>query len=73
MAIAVSWAEVVGAEAVFIGAMEEDSSGYPDCREDFFLAYNRMIKLGTKPSTNIEIKTPILHRKKAKSLKSASN
>lgn len=69
LGIAVSWAEVVGAQAIFIGAMEEDSSGYPDCREDFFLAYNNMIKLGTKPKTKVEIKTPILHKTKSEVVK----
>jgi len=60
----VSWAEVIDAEAVFIGAVFEDSSGYPDCRPDFFDAFNSVINLGTKPETNIEIKTPIIHMNK---------
>lgn len=60
----VSWAEVIGAEAVFIGAVFEDSSGYPDCRPNFFEAFNSVIQLGTKPETNIEIKTPIIHMNK---------
>jgi 7-cyano-7-deazaguanine synthase len=60
----VSWAEVIGAKAVFIGAVFEDSSGYPDCRPDFFDAFNSVINLGTKPETNIEIKTPIIHMNK---------
>ena len=60
----VSWAEVIGAEAVFIGAVFEDSSGYPDCRPDFFDAFNSVINLGTKPETKIEIKTPIIHLNK---------
>ena len=60
----VSWAEVIEAEAIFIGAVFEDSSGYPDCRPDFFKAFNSVINLGTKPKTKIEIKTPIIHMNK---------
>lgn len=61
LGIATSWAEVIGAEAIYIGAVEEDSSGYPDCREYFFEAYQKAINLGTKPETQIKIITPILH------------
>ncbi|HMQ80291.1 MAG TPA: 7-cyano-7-deazaguanine synthase QueC [Ignavibacteria bacterium] len=64
LAIAVSWAEVIGAKKIFIGAVEEDSSGYPDCREVFYDAFNKMISLGTKPDTNIKIESPIIHMKK---------
>jgi len=64
IAIAVSWAEVIGAEKIFIGAVEEDSSGYPDCREDYYHAYNQLIEVGTKPKTHIEIKTPLIHMSK---------
>ena len=60
LAIAVSWAEVTGSRKIFIGAVEEDSSGYPDCRKEFFDAYNRMITKGTKPGSGIKILTPIL-------------
>lgn len=60
----VSWAEVIGAEAIFIGAVFEDSSGYPDCRPDFFDAFNSVINFGTKPDTKIKIKTPIIHLNK---------
>lgn len=65
LSIAVSWAEIIGAEKIFIGAVEEDSSGYPDCRADFFEAFNRAIALGTKPDTRIEIKTPVIGMNKA--------
>ena len=65
----VSWAEVIGAEAIFIGAVFEDSSGYPDCRPDFFEAFNKVISTGTKPETNIEIKTPIIHLNKNEIIK----
>ncbi len=61
----VSWAEVIGAEAVFIGAVFEDSSGYPDCRPDFFNAFNKVIELGTKPETKIDIQTPIIRMQKS--------
>jgi len=61
----VSWAEVIGAEAIFIGAVYEDASGYPDCRPDFFEAFEKMVKLGTKPETKIKMATPIIHFSKA--------
>lgn len=60
LSIAVSWAEVIQAKKIFIGAMEEDSSGYPDCRGEFFVAYNSMIAKGTKPKSNITVETPLL-------------
>jgi 7-cyano-7-deazaguanine synthase len=61
----VSWAEVIEANAVFIGAVYEDASGYPDCRPQFFEAFEKMIDLGTKPSTKIKIETPIIHFSKS--------
>ena len=65
----VSWAEALKAKAVFIGAVQEDSSGYPDCRVDFFSAFEIMVQLGTKPSTNLEIKIPIINLTKAEIIK----
>jgi 7-cyano-7-deazaguanine synthase len=65
LAIATSWAEVLGAVRIFIGAVQEDSSGYPDCRADFFSAYNRVIEMGTKPDTQILIETPLIHLSKS--------
>jgi 7-cyano-7-deazaguanine synthase len=65
LSVAVSWAEVIGAKKIFIGAVEEDSSGYPDCRKDFYDAFNRMIELGTKPETRIEIITPVIGLQKS--------
>lgn len=65
LAIATSWAEVIGASRIFIGAVEEDSSGYPDCREVFYQAFNRVIETGTRPETRIEIITPLIHLKKS--------
>jgi 7-cyano-7-deazaguanine synthase len=65
LAIATSWAEVLGAESIYIGAVAEDSSGYPDCRPEFFAAFERTIEAGTKPETNIKIVTPIIDLSKA--------
>jgi 7-cyano-7-deazaguanine synthase len=65
----VSWAEVLKAKAVFVGAVFEDSSGYPDCRPSFFKAFDKMIDLGTKPETSIKIITPIINLSKAEIIK----
>ena len=65
LSIGVSWAEVLGAQKLYIGAVEEDSSGYPDCREEFFEAFNGVIRAGTKPDTSLSIVTPIIHLSKA--------
>lgn len=65
LSIAVSWAEVLSASSIFIGAVAEDSSGYPDCRPEFFEAFEKMVAEGTKPDTQIAIKTPIIHLSKA--------
>lgn len=64
LSIAVSWAEVINAKRIFIGAVEEDSSGYPDCRKIFYDAFNKVIVLGTKPDTEILIETPIINLNK---------
>jgi 7-cyano-7-deazaguanine synthase len=69
LAIAVSWAEVIAANAIYIGAVAEDSSGYPDCRPEFFEAFQEAIDTGTKPETRIEIRTPIIHLSKAEIVK----
>jgi 7-cyano-7-deazaguanine synthase len=61
---AVSWAEVLGAERVYIGAVEQDSSGYPDCRPAYYEAFNRVVKEGTKEG-RIEIVTPLIAMRKA--------
>ena len=55
---------MIGATKIFIGAVEEDSSGYPDCREGFYTAFNKAIEMGTRPDSHIEIITPLIHRKK---------
>jgi 7-cyano-7-deazaguanine synthase len=64
LAVAVSWAEVLGAEKVYIGAVEPDSSGYPDCRPAYYRAYNEVVKAGTKEGT-IQIVTPLIAMRKA--------
>jgi 7-cyano-7-deazaguanine synthase len=63
VAIAVSWAEVIGATTIFIGANEEDSPGYPDCRQEYYDAYNLLIQKGTKDGV-INIQTPIIKMQK---------
>jgi 7-cyano-7-deazaguanine synthase len=65
LSIATSWAEVIGATGIYIGAVAEDSSGYPDCRPEFYEAFQKTIDAGTKPDTHIEIRTPIIHFSKA--------
>ncbi len=60
LAIAVSWAEVIKAESIYIGAVAEDSSGYPDCRPEFYKAFERVIEVGTRPETVIKIRTPVI-------------
>jgi 7-cyano-7-deazaguanine synthase len=65
LAAAVSWGEVIGALSIYIGAVAEDSSGYPDCRPEFYDAFQNVIDLGTKPETRITIRTPVIHLKKS--------
>jgi 7-cyano-7-deazaguanine synthase len=60
LAVAVSWAEVIGATAIFVGAVEEDSSGYPDCRRVFYDAFEQVIREGTRPGTRVAILTPVI-------------
>ena len=69
LSIATSWAEVLKANAIYIGAVAEDSSGYPDCRPEFYEAFEKTIEKGTKPDTFIKIKTPIIHLSKAEIVK----
>ena len=63
LSVAVSWAEVLGAERIYIGAVEQDSSGYPDCRPAYYQAFNQVIRAGTKKG-NIEIVTPLIALRK---------
>jgi 7-cyano-7-deazaguanine synthase len=65
LSIAVSWGEVLAARKIFIGAVAEDSSGYPDCRPEYYEAFNRIIAVGTKPETQLEIVTPVIHMRKS--------
>ncbi|MGI8467704.1 MAG: 7-cyano-7-deazaguanine synthase QueC [Pyrinomonadaceae bacterium] len=69
LSIATSWAEVLSANSIYVGAVAEDSSGYPDCRPEFYAAFERAIETGTKPDTSIKIKTPIIHLSKAEIVK----
>jgi len=65
LAAAVSWGEVISARAIYIGAVAEDSSGYPDCRPEFYAAFQNVLDLGTRPETNITIKTPVINMRKS--------
>jgi 7-cyano-7-deazaguanine synthase len=65
LSIAVSWGEVLGARRIFIGAVAEDSSGYPDCRPEYYEAFERVIREGTRPETTLEIVTPVIHMRKS--------
>ncbi len=69
LAAAASWAEVLGAGAILAGAVEEDSSGYPDCRRVFYDAFEAAIDAGTRPKTTIRIITPIIGMRKAEIIK----
>ena len=69
LAVATSWAEVIHAESIYIGAVAEDSSGYPDCRPEFYEAFERAITVGTKPETMIRIRTPVIAMKKSEIVK----
>jgi len=65
LAAAVSWGEVIGARAIFVGAVWEDSSGYPDCRPEFYRAFEEAVRLGTRPETSLRIATPVISMAKA--------
>ena len=65
LATAVSWGEVINASAIYIGAVAEDSSGYPDCRPAFYAAFQQAIDVGTKPETRITIATPVIGMRKS--------
>ena len=65
LSVAVSWAEVIGANAIFIGAVAEDSSGYPDCRPEYFRVFEQLAEVGTRPETHIAIVTPVIGMKKS--------
>ena len=65
LSVGVSWAEAMGAGAIYIGAVAEDSSGYPDCRPEYYRVFQDLIRVGTRPETQIEIITPVIRMKKS--------
>jgi 7-cyano-7-deazaguanine synthase len=65
LSVGVSWAEAIGARAIYIGAVAEDSSGYPDCRPEYYRVFQELIRVGTKPETEIEMVTPVIQLKKS--------
>lgn len=71
LAMACSWAEAIGADSVWIGAVQQDSSGYPDCRREFLEAFEKAVNLGTKPETRIAIRAPLLDLSKTDIVKKA--
>lgn len=72
LSVAVSWAEAIGAGAIYIGAVAEDSSGYPDCRPEYYRAFQEVIRVGTRPETQIEIVTPVIDLKKSEIIRRGS-
>lgn len=69
LSIAASWAEVLKARFIYMGAVEEDSSGYPDCRASFFNAFNALLEEGTRPETRLQIVTPLIQMHKGEIVK----
>lgn len=65
LSVGVSWAEAIGAGAVYVGAVAEDSSGYPDCRPEYYRVFQELVRAGTRPETRIEIMTPVIAMKKS--------
>jgi len=72
LSVAVSWAEAIGAGAIYIGAVAEDSSGYPDCRPQYYEVFQELIRVGTRPETDIEIVTPVITMKKSEIIRRGS-
>ncbi|MBP5778513.1 MAG: 7-cyano-7-deazaguanine synthase, partial [Campylobacter sp.] len=72
LSIATALAEVWGCEALFIGVVEEDSSGYPDCCENFITSMQKALNLGTKSDFSVEIKTPLVHLSKMQIVQKAT-
>jgi 7-cyano-7-deazaguanine synthase len=60
LSVAVSWAEVIGAQRIYVGAVAADSSGYPDCRPEYYETFRRLVRAGTRPETRIEIVAPLI-------------
>jgi 7-cyano-7-deazaguanine synthase len=73
LSIAASWAEVIGAGRIYVGAVAEDSSGYPDCRPEFYEAFEKAIEAGTRPETRIRIETPIITLRKSEIVKKGTD
>ena len=69
LSVAVSWAETIGARAVYIGAVAEDSSGYPDCRPEYYKVFQELVNVGTRPETRIQIVTPVIGMRKSEIVK----
>jgi 7-cyano-7-deazaguanine synthase len=65
LSVAVSWAEVIGARKIFIGAVAQDSSGYPDCRPEYYRVFQDLVRVGTRPETQIDIVTPVIALRKS--------
>ena len=65
LSVAVSWAEALGAGSIYIGAVAEDSSGYPDCRPEYYRVFQELVRVGTRPETQIAIVTPVITLKKS--------
>jgi 7-cyano-7-deazaguanine synthase len=65
LSVTVSWAEAIGAGAIYIGAVAEDSSGYPDCRPEYYTVFQELIRVGTRPETEIVMITPVIALKKS--------
>lgn len=65
LSVGISWAEAIGARAIYIGAVAEDSSGYPDCRPEYYRVFQELIRVGTKPESNIAMVTPVIAMKKS--------
>jgi 7-cyano-7-deazaguanine synthase len=65
LSVSVSWGEAIGAGAIYIGAVAEDSSGYPDCRPEYYRVFQELIRVGTRPETQIEMVAPVIMLKKS--------
>lgn len=69
LTIAVAWGEVIEAKKIFIGVVEQDSPGYPDCKPIYYEIFNKLINIGTRPTTHIEVETPLIHKSKSEIVK----
>ncbi|MBI2469754.1 MAG: 7-cyano-7-deazaguanine synthase QueC [Planctomycetes bacterium] len=69
LSIAVAWGEVIGARKIFIGAVEQDSPGYPDCKPPYYKTFNELVRAGTRPTTSLTVETPLIDKTKAEIVK----